>query len=328
MNKKIVFIIVICVLVLSLLGIMVISSHQKKEEMKQVSTYFQDKTGIAASGDIVSKQADSDKKILEAMNNTSYTFDNPCVLVNPYEISPLTALIIFKTSTASETEVFINGVKVTTMESTTNHAIPIYGLLAGVENTVVLKQGNNEKELKIDVKNVSKNNLVTEVANPDATIDKSIYFLAAPMGTSAGAYDGNGRILWYLTENYTMDMEFLKNGHMLLSNGNVSGIQYTYDGFIEVDLLGKIYKDYSLENGYHHEVIELSNGNIIVAGGSVSTNAPYSASFVYQIDQNTGKIVDSFDVYDIFASIDKEFADSLSGVNMINNSIYYISSWN
>ncbi len=323
MNKKIVFIVVIGVLVLSLLGIMVISSHQKKEEMKQVSTYFQDKTGIAASGDIVSKQADSDKKILEAMNNTSYTFDNPCVLVNPYEISPLTALIIFKTSTTSETEVFINGVKVTTMESTTNHAIPIYGLLAGVENTVVLKQGNNEKELKIDVKNVSKNNLVTEVANPDATIDKSIYFLAAPMGTSAGAYDGNGRIIWYLTENYTMDMEFLKNGHMLLSNGNVSGIQYTYDGFIEVDLLGKIYKDYSLENGYHHEVIELSNGNIIVAGGSVSTNAPYSASFVYQIDQNTGKIVDSFDVYDIFASIDKEFADSLSGVNMINNSIYY-----
>lgn len=323
MNKKNVFIIVICVLVLSLLGIMVISSHQKKEEMKQVSTYFQDKTGIAASGDIVSKQADSDKKILEAMNNSSYTFDNPCVLVNPYEISPLTALIIFKTATANETEVFINGVKVTTMESTTNHTIPIYGLLAGLENTVVLKQGNHEKELKIDVKNVSKNNLVTEVANPDATIDQDIYFLAAPMGTSAGAYDGKGKIVWYLTENYTMDMEFLKNGHMLLSNGNVSGIQYTYDGFVEIDYLGKIYKDYSLEHGYHHEVIELSNGNIIVAGGSVSTNAPYSASFIYQIDQNTGKIIDSFDVYDIFASIDKEFADSLSGVNMINNSIYY-----
>lgn len=323
-NKKIFFsIVIIGGLVLALLGIMMVSNHQKSEELKQVSTYFKDKTGIAASGDIVSKQEESDKKIKEAMDNSSYTFDKPCVLVNPYEISPLTALIIFNTSESFETEVFVNGVKVTTMESTTKHAIPIYGLTAGEENVIVLKHGTQEKEIKIDVKNVSKNNLVTEVENPDATIDQNIYFLAAPMGTSAGAYDGSGKIRWYLTENYTMDMEFLKNGHMLLSNGNVSGIQYTYDGFIEVDLLGKIYKDYSLENGYHHEVIELSNGNIIVAGGSTSVEDPYSAAFVYQIDQNTGKIVDSFDVYDIFSAIDKEFADSLAGVNMINNSIYY-----
>lgn len=323
-SKKIVsVVIVILVLILALVGIMAISSKQTQKELDQVSTYFKDKTGIAASGDIVSKQEEADKKIQDAMNDSNCTFDNPCVLVNPYEISPLTALIIFQTNESFETEVVINGISVTTMESANKHAIPIYGLHAGIENSVRLKQGSQEKEVKIDLTNLSRNNLVTEVKNPNATIDQDIYFLSAPMGASASAYDGNGQVVWYLTENYTMDMEFLKNGHILLSNDNVSGIQYTYDGFVEIDLLGKIYRDYSLENGYHHEVIELSNGNILVAGGSVSVDAPYSAAFVYEIERNTGKIVDSFDVYDIFSEIDKEFADSLSGVNMINNSIYY-----
>jgi len=322
-QKKIPTIIILCVLVLALLFILIVANHQRKEELNQVSNYFKDKTSIAASGDLVSKQKDADEKILEAMNDRSCTFDNPCVLVNPYGISPLTALIIFQTESSLTTEVMINQKKVTTMESASTHAIPIYGLIAGKENVVLLKSGGQEKEIKIDLTQVKKNQLVVETSNPKATIDQNIYFMAAPMGTSAVAYDGEGQAVWYLTEKFTLDMEFLKNGHLLLSNGNVSGIQYTYDGFVEVDYLGKIYKDYSLHNGYHHELIELQDGSILVAGGSVEVNAPYRAAFVYQINANTGEIIDSFDVYDLFSAIDKDFADSLTGINMINNSIYY-----
>ena len=55
----------------------------------------------------------------------------------------------------------------------------------------------------------------------------------------------------------------------------------------------------------------------------MEVNAPYRAAYVYQINANTGEIIDSFDVYDLFSAIDKDFADSLTGINMINNSIYY-----
>ncbi|MCI8575848.1 MAG: aryl-sulfate sulfotransferase [Bacilli bacterium] len=322
-KKNVIMIIVFCVLVIALIFILILSNQQQKEEQRQISNFFKDKTSIAASGDIVSKQKDADQRILETMKNSNCTFENPCVLVNPYDISPLTALIIYQTDHLVETEVIINQVKVTTMEGATSHAIPIYGMVAGIENTVLLKSEGQEKEIKIDLSKISKNHLVVEKRNDEATINQNIYFMAAPMGTSAVAYDGEGKAVWYLTEKYTLDMEFLENGHLLLSNGNVSGIQYTYDGFVEVDFLGKIYKDYSLQNGYHHELIALPNGSIIVAGGSSDVDAPYQASFVYQIDANTGKIIDSFDVYDLFSSIDQEFADSLSGMNLINNSIYY-----
>ena len=85
-QKKIPTIIILCVLVLVLLFILIVANQQRKEELNQVSNYFKDKTSIAASGDLVSKQKDADEKILEAMNDRSCTFDNPCVLVNPYGI--------------------------------------------------------------------------------------------------------------------------------------------------------------------------------------------------------------------------------------------------
>ncbi len=322
-NKKIIGFIVIAVLMIALIVISLFYTHQKQELLKQVHTYFENKETIEAVGDVISKQQEADEVIRAAMNNASYTFDNPCVLVNPYEISPLTALIIFQTADRVEVGLQINGYDMTTMESSTIHAIPVYGLNAGEKNTVVLTQNGQTKSLEIDLSNVSKNNLVVETSNPHATIDQDIYFVASPMGTSAAAYDGNGKIVWYLTPNYSFDMEFLNNGHIYLSNGNVSGIQYTYDGFVEIDLLGKVYRDYSLVNGYHHELISLSDGSILIAGGMESVDSPYSASYVYQINPETGETIRSLDVYDVLSAIDKDFADSLTGTNMINNSIYY-----
>lgn len=85
---------------------------------------------------------------------SGYTLDDPNVVLNPYEISPLTALVIFETDEEVSPEVTIHGDSdLTTYTHTfakgTEHYLPIYGLYAGRENRVTIKCGDEEKELTI-----------------------------------------------------------------------------------------------------------------------------------------------------------------------------------
>lgn len=322
-TKQKIGVLVIVILLVLLIGLLIYFNVSSKKNLEQVQTYFENKDGVAAKADILSNQEKQTIQIQKKLDDSSCTFDNPCVIVNPYEISPLTALIIFRTSDKTEISVSINGLKVTTMEESTLHSIPIYGLKAGIENKVLLEYGSHQKEVTIDRRDVSHSSLSVIKSNSNANINSSLYFLSSPMGTGAGAYDGEGNIVWYLTENFTLDIEFLKNGRMYLSNGGSSGVSESYDGFYEVDYLGKIHKNYSLSNGYHHELISLSDGTVIVAGGNSSADAPYIASYVYQVDITNGNIIRSFDVYDLFKKIDATFADSIKGSNVLINSIYY-----
>jgi len=322
LKKKLIIGWIIIVVLIIVLGIFIYLNQDLNKIKEEVSKYFVDKTGVAALDDMVSEQASKDLEYLKLIEDKVYTFDDPYVVVNPYDISPLTALIIFRTKEKVEIDVIINDVFVTTMESDKLHSIPIYGLKAGIVNKVVLKYDNHVKEVSIDRTNIKKRDLSVEVKNSNIDIDKELYFLSSPNDMNVFAYDGSGNMVWQLSGNYALDIEFLENGRMYLSNGESSSISECYDGFYEMDYLGKIHKNYSLENGYHHELVRLSDGSVLVAGGNKQESAPYSASFVYQI-QSDGKVIHSIDIYDLFREIDIEFADSLKGKNVLINSIDY-----
>jgi len=297
-------------------------SIQDKKNKEEISEYFNDKTGVAALEDVIYKQEKKDLELSEAMKNKKYTFDDPYIAVDPYEISPLTALIIFQTKSEEEIRVTINDVFMTTMEKSKIHSIPIYGLKAGIENKILLQYEDQAKEIVIDRKDISLINLNVEAENDNVTIDKELYFLSVPDNMNVSAYDGKGNAVWYLKGNYALDVEFLENGRMYLSNGENSGVLESYGGFYEMDYLGKIYKNYSLRNGYHHELISLDDGTTLVLGGKSEIDAPYTASFVYKIN-GKGEVIDSIDIYDLFHEIDAEFADRLIGTNVLVNSAYY-----
>jgi len=59
-----------------------------------------------------------------------YTLDNPNVIINPYEISPLTALVIFETKDKVSVTVIIKGKEqedyTYTLNDATVHYIPIF----------------------------------------------------------------------------------------------------------------------------------------------------------------------------------------------------------
>ena len=74
---------------------------------------------------------------LSFINNTNeYTVENPKIIVNPYGLSPLSALIIFETKDLTTPTITVVGKsEKTTIKNTftpnKKHYLPIYGLYAG-----------------------------------------------------------------------------------------------------------------------------------------------------------------------------------------------------
>ena len=135
MNKKrkiilisslILLVIIITVLVVVLINVNNNKKYVSKNDVKM------------ANDDTISLQKKVDDEIKGYINDKSYTLDSPKIILNPYLISPFTALIIFTTNDSVSYDVYINDVKFTKMEESKKHVIPIYGLKAGMDNKVKL----------------------------------------------------------------------------------------------------------------------------------------------------------------------------------------------
>ena len=260
--------------------------------------------------DIIALQAEIDKKIQEYIDDESIKIDNPKVIKNPYKVSPLTALIIFYTDKEVSYSVYLNNQLLTKIESSKKHSIPIFGLLPDRENMVILKGNDNSyKEIKIDVLNNSYNTSV----DLNKTDGSNYYFISTIDDPGTYAIDSNGQTVWFLNLPGGQDLEFLSNGHMLVSNGSVSGMN-SFTGFYEIDFFGKIYKSYSLKNNYHHEVNELSDGNLIVAGDKLESK--FSEGYIYIINKDNGEEISSLDLYDLFANVDESYTKTLGSFDI------------
>ena len=315
-KKNVLCLIVLFVVIMALL-VFFLQKHKFNSKNK---IYFENKQTIIAGEDILSKQKEADKSINEFVEDGSYTLDNPKVLENPYYIAPLSALVIFQTKEEVSIKLTINGIEQTTYESSKKHLISIYGLKCNFENKVLLEASNGKKK-ELIIKTGKYDGGTFNVETKNVVSKDNFYFLSAPMGLGISAIDAEGNLVWYLTGDYNQDIEFLDNGHILVSNGESSGSEFGYTGFIEVDYLGKIYHNYVLEGGYHHEVVELKNHNLLVAGDNNDDNA--SQDYIYTIDRETGDVLDSLDLYDFFTDIDNAITPKIKGHDFINNSIDY-----
>ncbi len=94
--------------------------------------------------DAVTKQQKIEKEIQSTFQAGTYTFTHPLVIQNPYQVAPLTALVIFDTPQPSQVSIHVAGknllanVDFTFAEFATHHEIPIYGLYADTLNHVTL----------------------------------------------------------------------------------------------------------------------------------------------------------------------------------------------
>ena len=219
-------------------------------------------TSIKKEKDILSVQ--SNKEVY--FNGYGYSLDNPNIIINPYGNSPLTGIVMFETSDYSEVSISVNGNINYTFSKNKHHIIPIYGLYADYDNTIVLRSEGKEKVI-----NIKTDKLPDDFGEVLYDGNYSFY-----NGNYPYASDSNGNVRWYLNKKYYGNITVYKDNIII---GNDS---YTEDnhstGIYRMNFLGKVYGEYLLSDDYYGNSI-YDDGNIY----ALSKN-------IVMIDSQTGTI--------------------------------------
>lgn len=291
---------------------------------------FKNENTINMAGPQVSlllNQVNNQKSINDRLNKISsskkYTLSNPYYELNPYNISPLSAIVIFNTTDSVPVNVYINDVYVTTMETTTDHVIPVYGLYEDFENKVKLVTDIGESEITIKTeKSNIEYPLNVKYASRNLN-NQEMYFTVASYKTYLTGWDTEGKLRFYLTVDNRMDVEWLDNGHFLIGTSQGQFAE-NFVSFVEMDYLGKVYNYYVPSNGYSFEFQKLSDGTIMLAGGK--SPVYIDEQVIYTIDPKSGKTIDLINLSSIISSVDPEFNKTYLGQKAIRNAFYYNES--
>lgn len=308
-KKKGLIIGAVVIAVVVILGIMLgkqgyLTKTDGKKAVEVKYMFEGNSTSVIVGDDALSTQDKVDEKILAASKDDKYTISNPYVLKNPYGVSPLTAVLVFKTKGKEPVTLEVNG-KRYDFEASESHIIPVYGLVAGSDNTIKLSAKSGNKTMNIDTKDVA-NVLTVKVEKEADVASNDIYVVGDGIGYYG--FNNSGSLIWQLNNNYKGTLYQLENGHFLLFDNSYMS-QFYNKGVLEIDFLGRIYNNYDFENGAFGGLVHLPSGNILTVTNS-NQYETYDDQIV-EVDHSTGKIVKTFDLYKLISDISPEFIGKL-----------------
>jgi len=305
-QKILIPVIVIVLLVLAALflirsGLLVRPTTQSLAADTEVPTY-----------DILQVQADQEQQILSDYQAGTYTFSAPYIVQDPYEMNPLSALLIYEAAAPGEVEVTIQGDDAASTftyvktSKTSHFEVPIIGLYAGRENLIMLKNGQGEtKQLSITTEPlpVDFQHYTLEASLPEKMEPGVTLFTPCFEQTYTAILDANAQVRAYLTNKYMAHgttMILASNGHMLSTGDEYKQIPYNMTSLWEFNWLGKVFKEIEVPNGVHHNITELANGDIL----AVSNNREMFTSGTREdvavvIDRETGEVKKEYDFRNI-----------------------------
>ena len=200
---------------------------------------------IKKEKDVLSVQ--SNKEVY--FNGYGYSLDNPNVIINPYSNSPLTGIAMFETSDYSEVSISVNGDINYTFGKNKHHIIPIYGLYADYDNTIVLRSEGKEKVI-----NIKTDKLPDDFGEVLYDGNYSFY-----NGNYPYASDSEGNVRWYLNKKYYGNITVYKD-NIIIGNDSYTADNHS-TGIYRMNFLGKVYGEYLLSNDYYGNSI-YDEGNI------------------------------------------------------------------
>lgn len=312
-KKKLIIIVSVLILVL-LLGIILV-----------LRSFNFSKNVVSSTTSMIALQTSYE----EDFTTAGYTLDNPNIIVNPYGNSPLTALVMFETEEEVAPEVTIVGkddlsTYEHTFEKSKIHYLPIYGLYADYTNEVIIKCGDVRKTVEIKTEALPEDFILpSDVYKDEEYLTNDLYFYTPSSSGYTCAYDVNGDVRWYLTNYALWEINRLENGHLLVSTERLINSPYYMTGLYEMDLLGKIYVEYSLEGGYHHDYYEMPNGNLLVASDDFNNEAGTVEDYIVELDRTTGNIVKRIDLKNILNMEDGKSENWIEYDWFHNNSVWY-----
>lgn len=249
---------------------------------------------------IIDEQHAAEEMMLKECKAGTYTLDAPYVKRNPYLIAPLTALVYFKTPEATEATVTVKGKEAAgdmscTFAKATEHALPIYGLYPDTANQVTITLGTGaQKTLTIQTeKACDKVFLPTKIETTAEYMGSNVMFISPTSPANLAAYDYRGDVRWYSPMNFAFDLKRVKNGRLLLGTHRLLMPPYHTTGVFEMGMIGKIYKEYRLPGGYHHDQFEMEDGNLLI----LTQDPPRGTveDMCVLVDRKTGDILKRWD---------------------------------
>lgn len=266
------------------------SSEQKAGQLLEKTDVFEGQTQI-------------DEALKEEAEN-KYPLENALIVVNPYGTSPLSAVAVFSTEDSVGGTVTVKGKSeendVTGSFSAENdHIVPIYGLYNGDTTTVEISLENGESasfEVITEKTEMDYGDVKMKIFDEQSYDYSNLSFLCSTMG-SVYAVDGAGDIRFYTNMGGSLGVHLLKNGHLMMPASYILKTSYYKEGLIEVDLNGRIYREFAVPGGQHHDFVELENGNLLVASDSPDFSSV--EDYVVEIDRTSGEVVWELDMKDL-----------------------------
>lgn len=282
------------------------------------NNYFKDYNN-SLSNDLLSQlnyQDKVDEKIKDMVKNGTCSLNSPCVMQDPYGISPLSALLVFNTLTSESVSVYINDELVTKDDESTSHIIPIVGLYSNTNNVVSLESSSGEVSNvtistdsfdtyinDFDINNIISNNYESVLIMGNISNNNSII----------RGFDSYGNLNNIITFGYLNGMS-VKNNHIYVNyntmiNSNTLGI------VLEMDYLGRIYSIDTDNSSL------LTSSNLSLDGSeyiTISTNYYSDVTDTYSLN----KTIDNRE-YTIFKTINTE-----SITNLLNDASVYDEDFN
>ena len=289
---------------------------------------FHETTALLAQ---VEQQEATDAMLLAELQSGYYTPNDPLVVVNPYGVSPLTALILLQTDEPCQISVRVPGEDAQTELSytftgyNTDHIIPVYGLYANTENQVEVtfapEQGN-AYSLTVPVQTEALNarydflHIVTSMEQPGkyepgVNISyESVLFLEG-----IAAFDAGGEPRWHLA--YPDASFFVQNydyhGHILLA------VDYDYQQryLLETDPLGRLYQITAMyDSSCHHDITVYSDHTVLIPYNSI--NQPTIEDLIVEMDLSTGEVTNVMDLRDVL--------QSTRGISNASNDVFHLNA--
>lgn len=256
--------------------------------------------------DRFAQQTAVDEALLQEAQN-GYSLEEALIVVNPYGTSPLSAVAVFSTEEACGGTVTVKGKSAEndvtgTFEAEKDHIVPIYGLYNNDTTEVVISLDDGTSaafEVTTEDINVDYGTITAEMKSVASYDYTNLTFVCSTMG-SLYAVDAAGDIRFYTNMGGVLGVHQLENGHILMPASYVLKPSYYKEGMIEIDLMGKIYGEYMIPGGQHHDFVEMPNGNFLVASDSPDLSTV--EDYVVEIDRQTGDVVWELDMKDLMGT--------------------------
>lgn len=230
-----------------------------------------------------------------------YSFEDPLLVVNPYGNAPLTAVAIFSTDSKVGGKITVKGKAEEdniegTFEADTDHIVPVYGLYPASTTELVISLDDGRSttvSISTDVIDLDTKGIQAQMSSSSDYDYSKLTFAMATNGYFY-AVDSKGDVRWFMKKNGVMGVKVLGNGHLILPSNYTSSPLYYQSGIIEMDLLGKVYREYAIPGGMHHDIVEMPGGNYLVAVNR--PNMETVEDYVVELDRKTGDLVWELDM--------------------------------